>query len=651
MPARPKKTAALKKTAAKKRLPSKPVKGVKTARAAKIDPVVTEIVRNAVVAYTEEMKSNLMRTAYSMIIYEAQDFTVGLFDARGDIISIAIGLPNFVRGLSDTVKACMEHLGLEGMEPGDVLLTNDAYITGSHLNHITLVVPIFDGRTIVGFSGCMAHWADIGGALNIMTRDIYSEGLQLPVLKIYRAGKLNEDLLSIIQMNVRIPERALGDLHAQIAAVRTGAKRFLELIGRYGRPAVLGGIAAIMDHSEALARKRVSEIPDGVYEAESFMDDDGVDAGKRIPIKVKVTVKGDEMTVDLTEVSMQVKGFYNSGAAAGKGCCQVAFKCLTSAMDKPINEGSFRPLKIILPPSRVVSATKPAPMRRWMTYPMTVIDTIFKAVAPAIPDKVIAGHHAELMSAVMNGQHPGDGKLFILYGGTPGGGWGAKNGADGANATICINDGDTHNSPIEQIEAHYPVMVEQYHLREDSGGAGRWQGGMGAIKKVRATSDYMFNTMVERVYCRPWGLFGGHPGMGNEVRIQVDQEPEIKFPSGKILGRPMKSGEAYVLMSGGGGGYGHPLDRPMEKIEEDLREGYISRQRAEGCYGLVFDEKTGKIDRQASQKQRDRLRSLSLSFPRQEMEDAALVEAETDARDIPAGLYLTDGRIFPFRCC
>ena len=642
---------SVKKNATLKKAPTRPAK---TTRKIKVDPVVTEIVRNAVVAYTEEMKSNLMRTAYSMIIYEAQDFTVGLFDARGDIISIAIGLPNFVRGLSDTVKACMNHFGLKGMQPGDVLLTNDAYITGSHLNHITLVVPIFEGKTLVGFSGCMAHWADIGGALNIMTRDIFSEGLQLPVLKIYKAGKLNEELLSIIQMNVRIPERALGDLHAQIAAVRTGARRYLELIGRYGRAAVLDGIAAIMDHSEALARKRVREIPDGVYEAESFMDDDGVDEGKRIPIKVKVTVKGDEMTVDLTEVGMQVKGFYNSGAAAGKGCCQVAFKCLTSAMDKPINEGSFRPLKIILPPSRVVSATKPAPMRRWMTYPMTVIDTIFKAVAPAIPGKVIAGHHAELMSAVMNGQHPGDGKLFILYGGTPGGGWGAKKGADGANATICINDGDTHNSPIEQVEAHYPVMVEHYGLREDSGGAGQWQGGMGAIKKVRATSDYMFNTMVERVYCRPWGLFGGHPGLGNEVRIQIDREPEIKFPSGKILGRPMKSGEAYVLMSGGGGGYGNPLERPVEKIEEDLRQGYISRRRAEGCYGIVFDQKTGNIDRAATLKLRGRLRGLSLSLARPEMEDAALVEEAIeaiDAMEIPAGLYLTDGRVFPFRCC
>ena len=193
-----------------------------TAGSHKVDPVVTEIIRNGFVAITEQMKTNLMRTACSMIIYEAQDFTVGLFNPRGDIVSIGIGLPNFIRGMSDTVKAMLAHYGADGIEQGDVLVTNDAYITGSHLNHITLVVPIFDGPTLIAFSACMAHWPDIGGALTVMTRDIFSEGLQMPIVKMYRAGELNQDLFAILRMNVRIPERAIGDLHAQIATVRTG---------------------------------------------------------------------------------------------------------------------------------------------------------------------------------------------------------------------------------------------------------------------------------------------------------------------------------------------------------------------------------------------------------------------------------------------
>ena len=619
--------------------------------AQRVDPVVTEIVRNGVVAITEEMKTNLMRTAYSMIIYEAQDFTVGLFTIRGDIISIGIGLPNFIRGMSDTVKAMLAHFGTDGIVPGDVLVTNDAYITGSHLNHITLVVPIFDGKTLIAFSACMAHWADIGGALNVMTRDIFSEGLQVPILKMHSAGKLNEDLVAILRMNVRIPERAIGDLHAQIATVLTGARRFLELIKRYGRAAVLNGIAAIMDHSEALARKHVRSIPDGTYEAESFMDDDGVDAGKRVPIKVKVIVAGDEMTIDLTDVSKQVKGFYNSGEAAGRGCCQVAFKCVTSGLERPINEGSFRPLKIILPAGRVVSATKPAPMRRWMTYPMTVIDTIFKALAPAIPDRVIAGHHAELMTTQLHGHLP-DGKMFILSGGgLTGGGWGAKNGADGANATICINDGDTHNSPIEQIEAKYPVQAIRYALRADSGGAGQWQGGLGTEKMVRATDEFVMNSYIERVYCRPWGLFGGHPAAGNQVAVHLAGDgDELRFPSGKVIGRSLKHGDAYILRSGGGGGYGSPLDRPLEKIVDDLREGYISRERAESCYGVVFDAGTGAADVAATESMRSRLRTRGSLVTRPELEDAATVH-EGGNNDTSDAAKLPDELVFPLRCC
>ena len=573
----------------------------------KADPVVTEIIRNGLVAITEQMKSNLMRTACNMIIYEAQDFTVGLFDTRGQIVSIGIGLPMFVRGMSDTINAMVKHFGIDGIQPEDVLLTNDAYITGSHLNHMTFAVPIFYDGELVAFSACMAHWQDIGGALDGMTKDIYSEGLQMPIVKIYRRGEPNEDILAVIRMNVRLPERAIGDLNAQVAASRMGARGFLDLIRRYGRDAVLCGIAAIMDHSEALAREQVLNIPDGVYEAESFMDDDGIDSGRRIPIKVKVIVAGDEMTVDLTEVSEQVKGFYNSGEATGRACCQVAFKCLTSALEKPINEGSFRPLKIILPPGRVVSAVRPSPMRWWMTFPMTIVDTIFKALAPAIPERVIAAHHADLMSCMINGRLPGNGRIFLVSGGLIGGGWGAKNGHDGTHATICINDGDTHNSPVEQIEAKYPMVVERYALRDDSGGAGTWQGGLGVEKIVRATSEFMFNVQIERVHCRPWGLFGGHPGAGNQIAVRSDGV-ELNFPSGKVLARALKPGEAYILRSGGGGGYGSPLDRPLDQVEADVLEGYISRERAERCYGVVFNADGITLDATATSTKRAELR-------------------------------------------
>ena len=262
--------------------PSKPNRSARNSRVKEraADPVVTEIVRNGVIAVTEEMKTNLMRTAYNIIIYEALDFTTGLFTPEGETISIGIGLPMFIRGMAETVKAKIKHFGRENIKPGDIYVTNDSYLTGSHLNHVTLTLPIFHRNTLVGFSCCMAHWLDIGGMLGGMSTDIFAEGLQIPIMKLHDRGAPNETLIDIIRQNVRLPSRAMGDLRAQVTAVKTGERRFLQLIERYGRDAVLGAVAAIMDHAEAMARSRTLTIPDGVYEAESYMDDDGIEVGR-----------------------------------------------------------------------------------------------------------------------------------------------------------------------------------------------------------------------------------------------------------------------------------------------------------------------------------------------------------------------------------
>ena len=570
------------------------------------DPITTEIIRNAFEAVTTEMKLTLMRTAYNMIIYEALDFTVGLFTAKGETISIGLGLPMFIRGLSETVKAKLAKFGPENMEPGDVLLTNDAYITGSHLNHMTFSLPIYYEGKLVAFAACMAHWPDIGGTLDGMTTDIFSEGLQLPILKYHRAGEVNKEIEEIIAMNVRLPERAMGDLRAQLAAIKVGERRIGELMDRYGTDTVLASIEVLMDQSEAAAREMVRDIPDGTYEAESFMDDDGVSIGKRIPIRVRVSVAGDEMTVDLSDVSEQVQGFYNSGETAGRSCVQVAFKCLTSPRDYPINDGAFRPLKIILPMGRVISAIKPAPMRWWMTFPMTVIDTIFKALEPAIPDRVIAGHHADLLAVNVNGFGPSDGKLFIYVGGLLGGGWGAKLTEDGVSATIPINDGDTHNGPSEQVEVKYPLLVERYGLRDNSGGPGLYRGGLGCEQVVRALDDITFNAQVDRVHCAPWGLDGGRHGSGNQVRLRRVGEAETSFTNGKVLTARLKKGDAYVLRSGGGGGFGNPLDREPKLVQQDVRQGYVTADAAERFYGVVLVPSTLAIDEKATAEQRRR---------------------------------------------
>jgi N-methylhydantoinase B len=618
------------------------------------DPVITEIVRNGLIATTEEMKIILMRTAYNMIIYEALDFTVGLFDAEGNTISIGLGLPMFIRGMSDTVKAKIAHFGKK-LDPGDILLTNDAYTTGSHLNHMTFTVPIFHDGELVAFSCCMAHWPDVGGTLDGATTDIYSEGLQMPIVKIYRKGEINEELVELIRMNVRLPERAMGDFRAQIGAVRTGEKRFLEMLRKYGRDDVLAAIDAIMDQSEAIARERVRAIPDGVYEAESFMDDDGVNVGTPIPINVRVEVKGDRMTVDLTDVSKQVGGFYNSGITAGRSCCQVAFKCLTSPLDLPINDGQFRALDIVLPPGRVVSAEKPAAMRMWMTYPMTVVDTILKALSPALPTQVAAAHHADLVVGRINGRRPKDNSFYIYLGGLIGGGWGARHNGDGMNATIAINDGDTHNGPSEQVEAKYPLLVERYALRPDSGGAGRFRGGLGTEQIVQARHDIRFSSQMDRVKCKPWGLQGGLSGLGNSVAIaRFGADKETLFPNGKALNQVLKPGDAFVLRSGGGGGFGSPLERDLDRVERDIRCGYVSREKAEMLYGIAFDA-GGEIDAAATEKRRNDMRRQGMPFDEPVAETPVPVPKQVDEGRIEPPETLTEEErtvlAMNCRCC
>jgi N-methylhydantoinase B len=569
----------------------------------KSDPVVTEIVRNGVIAITEEMKSNLTRTAYNMIIYEALDFTVGLFTPKGETISIGLGLPMFIRGMAETIKAKLEHYGVENIHPGDILLTNDAYITGSHLNHLTFTQPIFLDDELIGFACCMAHWPDIGGTLDGITTDIYSEGLQLPIVKYKRAGVVNEEIVDIIKANVRLPDRAMGDLRAQLTAIGTGERRYIELVQRYGKDQVYASISDIMDQSERAARARTLSIPDGVYEAESYMDDDGVSISDRIPIKVRVIVKGDEMTVDLTDVAAQVKGFYNSGITTGHACSQVAFKCITSPTDYPINDGSFRNLTAIVPPGRVISAVKPAPMRWWMTFPMTIVDTVFKALTPAIPDRTIAGHHADLVIGLLNGINPKTNEFYIAFIGPTGGGWGAKRTEDGVSATVCINDGDTHNSPAEQLETKFPILIENYNLRQDSGGPGEFRGGLGCENTVQARADLMLNAQVERMHCKPWGLNGGMEAAGNAVVLRADGTWKEDYPNAKLLTARIVEGDAFAVRSGGGGGFGDPHKRPAETVAHDVRQGYVSVESAERDYGVICDE-AGTLDVAATEKAR-----------------------------------------------
>ena len=582
-----------------------------------VDAFTVEVIRSAVVSITEEMKTNLMRTAYNQVIYEAEDFTVGLFDADGNTISIGLGLPMFIRGLSDAIKAKLAHWGRECIEPGDILLTNDGYVMGSHLNHMIFTVPVFNDGELVAFSSSMAHWPDVGGVLGGVTRDIFSEGLQVPFVKIFKRGIQDLELTALIRANVRAPDRAMGDFRAQIASIRTGELRLAHLLQRYGNEAFKSSVAHIYDQSERAARAAVREIPDGVYEAESFMDDDAVAVGRHIPVRVRVEVREDEMTIDLSGVGSQVAGYFNSGPTAGRSAAQVAFKFLTTPLLLPINDGSFRPVKVVLPPGRVISATKPAAMRWWMTIPQTVVDTIFKALAPACPERVLAGSHDDLCASGTYGYiDPRTGNLSIGSGanvGLAGGGWGAKFNEDGMSATVCVNDGDTHNTPVEASEAKAPVICVRRALRPDSGGAGRFRGGLGVVQQIELLTPAMYQSQIERTQCPPWGLLGGLAGLPNGVTVVRASGQVECFASGKVSPLRLDVGDSYTTLVGGGGGFYSPLDRDPERVLADVRAGYVSRESAERDYGVVIRQNGRRftLDIEATAKLREAHRAAS----------------------------------------
>ena len=545
-----------------------------------VDPFTVEIIRNATVAITDEMTDKLMRSAYNNIIYEALDFTVGLFDANGRTLSIGLGLPMFIGGLGDTVRAKIAALG-DGLQPGDVLMTNDPYIMGSHLNHIVLTLPIFHDGKLRAFASTMAHWQDIGGSLSGATTDIYSEGIAFPILKVYNAGVENTDVTDILRANIRFPERAMGDFRAQLASIHTGERRLGVLFTKYGVETVVDSWRQTHEHSVARARDAVARIPDGRYTARAYMDDDGVSADP-IPLTVAVEVAGSEFTIDLSDVSDQVAGYYNSGETAGRSAAQVAFRCLVAPDLFPINEGIFEPLTTVLPPGKIVSAERPAAMHLWMTVPMTIVDLVFRALADAIPDQVISGHHADLLTTTFYGHRP-DGKMFLLTEGLPGGGWGAKSDEDGMSATICINDGNTHNTPIESLENQLPLLIREYALREDSGGAGKHRGGLGVLKEYEVLTPLRFNSGVERTKCAPWGLAGGLDGAPNGVELVRDSQTQT-FPNGKLASAPLAVGDRIRLLSGGGGGFGDPAARAPAALADDVANGYVSAAAAASLY-------------------------------------------------------------------
>ncbi|HUK06403.1 MAG TPA: hydantoinase B/oxoprolinase family protein [Stellaceae bacterium] len=549
-------------------------------------PITVEVVRNAVNAHADEMALALCKSAYNMMIYEVRDYCCGLIDTEGRMISQNRGgLPIFLADLGIAIKDGIDRIGLDGFEPGDIVIMNHGGVCGQHLNNIVIYAPCFHDGKVVAFAASRAHWVDIGGMRvgfgSTATTEIYHEGLQFRSLKIYQAGRRNDTLWQIIEDNVRFPEAALGDLRAQIASCQLGIRRYGELVGRYGRATVEDCIRGIWDTAEQDARAFVALIPDGRYEAESFLDNDGRNLETKLRIKVKVIVQGDEMTIDFSELNDQVPGPLNSGYSGGLAAARIAFKALTQP-DAPVNEGCFRPLKLILPEGKLLNARHPAALGQWSVPLPTVIDTILRALAPALPERIPAGHKGEMGGYSFSGFRERDGKRFLLMN-IIGGGWGGRPREDGEDASVSVCQGDVRNAPVELQEIQYPLVVERHALRPDSGGAGQHRGGLGIELTYRALQKTSVNINFERTKDPPWGLSGGLPAAINKaIILRRDGREQTVY---KGTGIVLEAGDRVTFLTAGGGGWGDPRARDKAAIERDIALGFISPEAAARDYG------------------------------------------------------------------
>ncbi|MGH7087403.1 MAG: hydantoinase B/oxoprolinase family protein [Stellaceae bacterium] len=573
-----------------------------------LDTVTLEVIRNALPAIANEMAADLQRTSYNMMIYEVRDFCTALVAPDGALVSQNVGgVSHFVADLGVIITDGMARYGRGGFKPGDVIITNHQAVAGQHLNNIVIYTPYFFEGELLMFAIVRAHWIDVGGwstgfGAGAHVPDPWLEGLQLNQLKIYREDELDETLYRVISDNIRFPESSLGDMKSQMAACRLASRRLDELFKKYGRDTIVAAIHRIFEETEQKCRNVVAQIPDGAYEASAAFDDDGVAEGEPVPLHAKITVTGGHMTIDLSKCSAERKAGINSRTYAG---ARVAYKALTGPMD-PVNEGSFSALDVIIPEGNLMMARYPAPMAGWSVVIPMVVDTIIRALADAMPERVPAAHHGTLGgSIVFFGNDPKTGRRFVVQS-IEGGGWGGRPEEDGVSGSVSVCQGDVRNGSIEGIELKCPVLVKGRGFRTDSAGPGQNRGGLGLDVLVENFIEGRWNfERMRRDKCPPWGIRGGREASTADYLLRLPQENEFHSVGGAH--RPVPPHAEVIVRTGGGGGWGDPLERDPERVRADVLEDFVSVEGARRDYGVVLGQDLA-LDRAATDALRAKLR-------------------------------------------
>ena len=541
------------------------------------DPVTLAVVEHRLESIALEMTEVMLRTAMSQILNSSRDFSTAILDADCQLVAQGEGIPVHVSALPVAGAAVRDYFG-DTIAEGDLFILNDPYFGGSHLPDITIIRPVFDQGRLLFYAVNRAHHSDVGGGThggyNPRATEIYQEGIRIPPLKLYDRGVPREDVLQMLSANVRQPENFLGDLNAQIGSVMIAAQRIGELLESYGADRLSAAVEEILAATERQVRQFISEWPDGVYYGESLVDDDGFDS-KLIPIRAKVTISGDSMTIDLGESSKQVKGFINSAYANTRSLAHAAIMYIAPA-DLAKNEGSMRPVEILAPKGLIVNANPPAPVCMSTNHcAEEIVEAIFKALSQAVPKEVNAGFSRRLRYAI-TGKDPRTGRQFIWHFFLARGGGGATYGYDGWPGVGEINVAGGIRSPsIEVTEERFPFFIRRHELRPNSGGSGAWRGGLGGICDLvyEGEGPALLNTAGDGIVVPPFGLFGGEDGLPHDYKIISNgTERPLGSKETEVVVNP---GDHVYCLSSGGGGYGDPAERSPEANEWDRWNGYV----------------------------------------------------------------------------
>lgn len=550
----------------------------------RLDPITLEIVWNALRSVTDECFLTLQRSAFSTNIKERHDHSIAILDTEGRLVVQAENaLPIHLASMSGLVAALRERFAGD-MAPGDIFVGNDPHVAGgTHLPDINLAAPVFADGRLVAYCCNIAHHADVGGAargsMSGGLTEIYQEGLRIPVIRFVRQGEVVRDVLDLMLLNMRLPAERRGDLNAQIAAAKLGVERIGQLIARYGAAGLESAFDDIITRSRDRMRKAIAALPDGEWSASDVMDDDGTGV-QDIRIALKITKRGEHIVFDFTGSDPQVPGNINLVLNAVLSAVCYSLKALLDP-DMPNNEGVLQSFEVIAPPGTIVNAREPGSVALRANTSQRVIDIVLAALAPVMPDRAIGAANGANTSMVFAGTDPETGRPYV-YLETLGGGMGGRSDRDGKDG-VQVHITNTSNLPIEAIEMEYPLRVESYGLVTDSGGAGRYRGGMGLRRVIRPVGHTCeFSGVGERFRHPPPGIFGGAPGRTGRFTV-IENGAEQPLPP-KLTGMALPPTIAVAVETPGAGGYGTPTERRSEAVEKDLGEGKISREFAARFY-------------------------------------------------------------------